>query len=159
RASAGRSRWPVPGVLATKGKTRRHKGTTMSKDQPKANAAGDAVVPPAGVEMPTQSAGAVSGPSAAAIPAAIPAVVPWVFAALGFTAGLFTGMSESPVGATAVGALFGLLGGGGLLTLLGRAEKRAAGDDQDDARGGGKGDKADGLTLSPAAVRRVAPCI
>src|SRR5262245_25203698 len=36
---------------------------------------------------------------------------------LGFTAGLFAGLSQSPVGTTLIAGLFGLLGGGGFLTL------------------------------------------
>ncbi|MBC3872076.1 hypothetical protein [Undibacterium flavidum] len=37
---------------------------------------------------------------------------------LGFTAGLFAGMSESPVGLTLVAGIFGLIGGGGMYSLL-----------------------------------------
>lgn len=55
------------------------------------------------------------------------AVVDWRFwtasCLVGFTAGLFAGMSESPVGTALVGGIFGLLGGGGIYGLLTRAWK------------------------------------
>lgn len=46
------------------------------------------------------------------------------FGTLGFTVGLFAGMSESPVGAALVGAMFGLLGSGGILSLVGKIDEK-----------------------------------
>jgi hypothetical protein len=42
---------------------------------------------------------------------------------IGLTAGLFAGMSESPVATALVGGIFGLIGGGGVLSLLVESRK------------------------------------
>lgn len=43
---------------------------------------------------------------------------------LGFTAGLFAGMSESPVGTALVAGIFGLIGGGGMYSLLSKGSRQ-----------------------------------
>jgi hypothetical protein len=68
------------------------------------------------VEVPRND-NAETSDAANDVAADVPRLVFVAFAVLGLSIGLFVGMSESPVGATVVGALFTLVGSGGLLSM------------------------------------------
>jgi hypothetical protein len=54
---------------------------------------------------------------------------------VGLTAGLFAGMSESPVATALVGGIFGLIGGGGIFGLLVQARKGNGEENKDETAG------------------------